>query len=85
MTSLSPFGLRWRPVVALRLGAWTDPDHRIRVVGGDDFLRAILPPGDDEIHYAVGVGLAFQTVQIDLAVDFSDLVDTASLSAIYSF
>jgi hypothetical protein len=34
---------------------------------------------------AVGVGLAFKSFQIDLAADFSDLVDTVSLSAIYSF
>jgi hypothetical protein len=44
-----------------------------------------LPPGEDELHLAVGVGLAFKDFQVDLGVDFSDLVDTASLSVIYSF
>ncbi len=34
---------------------------------------------------SMGFGVAFDTLQLDLAVDFSDLVDTASLSAIYSF
>ena len=38
---------------------------------------------DDQIHYTAGVGLAFETFQIDLAADVSDLVDTASISAVY--
>jgi hypothetical protein len=33
----------------------------------------------------MGVGVAFKSFQIDLAADFSDLVDTIALSAIYSF
>jgi hypothetical protein len=48
--------------------------------------RGSIPTiGSDEVHYAVGLGLAFWTFQLDLAVDFSDLVDTVSLSAIYQF
>ncbi len=75
--------LRSRPIVALRLGAWLDPDHRIQVTRGNVFQQAILPPGDDQIHYTAGVGLAFETFQVDLAADISDLVDTASISAVY--
>jgi hypothetical protein len=37
------------------------------------------------MHYAGGVGLAFKRFQIDFGIDFSDQVDTASISAIYSF
>jgi hypothetical protein len=37
------------------------------------------------MHYAAGVGLAFERFQIDFASDLSALVDTASISAIYSF
>ena len=74
-----------RPVVALRLGVWLDPDHRIRATEGDDLFRAFLSPGSDELHYAFGVGAAFERFQIDLGADFSDLRDTISLSAIYSF
>ncbi len=73
------------PVVAVRLGAWLDPDHRIRATGGDLLQRTVFRPGDDELHLAAGLGLAFRTFQIDLGVDFSDLVDTASVSMIYSF
>ena len=47
--------------------------------------QALLPPGEDEIHLAFGLGLAFESFQLDLGVDLSDHVDTASLSAIYSF
>ena len=78
--------LRSKPLIAIRLGAWLDPDHRIRIGGERSaFDRAIFQPGDDEVHVSAGVGLVFERFQVDLAVDFSDLVDTASLSAIYHF
>lgn len=73
------------PVLALRAGVWLDPDHRFRSISSDPEHRALFQPGDDEIHVALGLGLAFGSFQIDLAADFSDLVDTFSLSAIYSF
>ena len=37
------------------------------------------------MHYAAGLGVAMERFQIDLAADFSDGVDTVSLSAIYNF
>ncbi len=79
-----------QPIVALRLGGWLDPDHLFRFVGGDDSIedtlsRAIQPGGEDELHLSAGVGVAFRRFQVDLAVDLSDLRDTASISAIYSF
>ncbi|MDH3255222.1 MAG: outer membrane protein transport protein, partial [Acidobacteriota bacterium] len=73
------------PVVALRVGAWLDPEHRVRYGGIDYVARAVLQPGSDELHLAVGFGVAFARFQIDVGVDRSDLVDTASVSAIYSF
>ena len=73
------------PVLAIRAGVWRDPDHRFRSISTDPEHRALFQPGEDEIHVAVGLGLAFRSFQIDLAADFSDLVDTFSLSAIYSF
>ncbi len=84
-------GVEWvfptqAPVLALRVGAWLDPDHRFRFAEDTSALdRAIFRGGDDELHFAFGAGVAFDNFQIDAAVDFSDLVDTASLSAIYSF
>ena len=79
--------LRATPVVALRAGAWLDPDHRIGVDPGraDPFQQALFPGGDDELHLAAGLGLAFRTYQIDLAVDFSELADTAAVSVIWQF
>ncbi len=73
------------PVIALRCGAWLDPDHRFHSIKPDAEHRALYPPGQDEYHLAAGFGLAFENFQIDLGGDFSDLVDTISLSVIYSF
>ncbi len=87
--------VRSRPLVAVRLGAWYDPDHRPRFTG--DFrpsggsrqlnllAAAAFPGGDDEMHYAAGFGLAFAGYQIDVGVDFSELVDTVAASMIYNF
>lgn len=75
---------RPKTMVALRFGAWLDPDHRFRATNDDPLTRALAPPGQDEMHYAAGVGVAFEPFQIDFGVDLSDRVDTASISAIYT-
>jgi hypothetical protein len=77
--------LRSTPVIALRIGAWLDPDHQIRAITDDPLLRALLPRGDDQMHYTAGFGVALSGFQLDLGVDFADQVDTVSLSAVYSF
>jgi long-subunit fatty acid transport protein len=77
--------LRSKPIVAVRLGAWLDPDHQIRATTDDPFVQALLPRGDDEMHYTAGLGVALQSFQIDLGVDIADRVDTASVSVVYSF
>ena len=78
--------LNSRPLIALRLGAWLDPDHRIRNTNvNDPVSRAILQQGDDEIHLSVGVGVALKFLQLDLAVDLSERVDTVAVSAIHAF
>jgi long-subunit fatty acid transport protein len=74
-----------KPVLALRAGVWVDPDHRFHSTSSDPEHQALFQPGEDEVHLAIGMGLAFSSFQIDIAADFSDLVDTFSLSAIYSF
>ena len=73
------------PIIALRLGTWLEPDHQMRATSGAPVVRALLPRGDDEMHYTTGLGVAMQRFQIDLGMDFADRVDTVSLSAIYSF
>ena len=74
-----------KPVLAIRAGVWLDPDHRFYSTSTDPEHQALFQPGEDEVHFAVGMGMAFESFQIDLAADFSDLVDTFSLSGIYSF
>jgi len=41
--------------------------------------------GRVELLESIGFGLAFERFQVDLGADFSNLVDTVSLSGIYSF
>ena len=73
------------PIVAVRLGAWRDPDHQLRATADEPLIRALLPRGQDQTHYAVGLGLAVKSFQIDVGVDFADRVKTVSVSGIYSF
>jgi len=70
--------LKISPIVALRAGLWKDPDHQIRSEEDDPLERALLPGGNDEVHFSVGAGVAFKNLQWDL-------VDTASLSLIWAF
>jgi len=75
--------------VGVRLGAWLDPDHKVRFAaepGLDVVTRAQAIQflgGDDELHFTAGVGYVFKRFQIDAAVDLSQAVDTLSLSAIF--
>ncbi len=75
------------PVIALRAGVWLDPDHRIAAdpAQADPFERALFRGGDDEVHVAAGLGFAFPTFQVDLAVDLSEPTDTAAVSVIWQF
>jgi long-subunit fatty acid transport protein len=73
------------PVVALRFGVWQDPDHRMRNNSGNPFAEALVPRGQDEVHFSLGLGLATPRFQIDAAVDIADQVNTLSVSAIYNF
>jgi hypothetical protein len=47
--------------------------------------RAVFRRGDDEGHFAFGFELAFRWFQFDLGIDLSEIVNTASASAILSF
>ncbi len=78
--------------IAVRFGTWLDPDHKIAFQGdpGDDenmqILAALFRPGDDEWHYSVGFGFIFGNhFQLDAAADFSDPIDTMSLSGVIRF
>jgi len=76
--------------IALRAGAWRDPDHRIRFKGmpvtDTDFGYATrFRPGKSEMHYSAGLGWVLGSFQIDAAADFSKPVDTLSLSGVFRF
>jgi len=80
----------WRPwlhTTMQQCGTWhpCDPDHQISSRGGNYVADAVLTSGEDHVHVAAGLGLAFERFQLDLAADFSELVDTLSFSLIYSF
>jgi long-subunit fatty acid transport protein len=78
--------VRSAPLISVRGGVWLDPDHRFRAA--DDvppIIQALRPPGDDEIHLAAGVGFVFKRLQLDLGIDHSEMIDTASASLIFSF
>lgn len=77
--------LRPTPAVALRAGVWLEPDHQLRADRESVFIRALRPPGEDETHFAAGVGLAFRHFQIDLAIDLGQMVDTVAASSVFSF
>jgi long-subunit fatty acid transport protein len=64
--------LRTSPIIAFRAGSWIE-------AYGDDFENESLT------HLSAGFGIAARSYQIDLAADFSDEVDTASLSFIYTY
>ena len=73
------------PVIAIRLGAWIDPDHQMYATVDDPYMQAMLPRGDDEWHTTAGIGFATKRFQVDIAADLADRLNTISLSAIYNF
>ena len=77
--------LRSTPVIAVRAGAWLDPDRQLRATTDEPFSRALRPPGEDQVHFTFGAGVAFRSFQIDAGVDLADQVNSFSVSGIYSF
>ena len=85
------FLLQRRTNLALRLGAWYDPDHQLaydfRGQDGDslrpqDRFGFRFAEGGDEIHWTGGLGVAFARLQLDFAFDLSDRADIFSLSTV---
>ena len=72
--------------LAIRGGAWLDPDHRIRFVGSNSARAAqIFRPGEDEWHYTGGAGVTYKMLQIDFGFDRSERVTTTAGSVIVRF
>jgi long-subunit fatty acid transport protein len=72
--------------LAVRFGLWHDPDHKLRYDGLDPGLRASFQGGEDEFHYAGGVGAIFgERFSIDAALDYSERRITTAFSAVFRF
>ena len=87
--------------VSLRAGIWRDPRHSLAYQGnplndpgydpangdfGSFALAAVFGVSKGaQTHGAIGAGIAFKQFQLDFAADFSDLVDTYSVSAVWRF
>lgn len=67
----------------LRAGVWHEPNHSLRFEGRNVGFNAVFQGRGDDLHYTFGAGLLWQRVQLDLAVDLSDRVDTLSLSTVF--
>lgn len=76
-------GLRFP--IAFRLGAWYDPDHRLRVESGPALSQALFFAGEDQVHGTAGLGLTFGGFQVDAALDVSDISTTSTVSASFRF
>ncbi len=76
-----------RSLISARIGAWYDPDHRIRYEGDEQAFQALFRSGRNEIHYAAGLGYISGSgrYQVDAAIDLSARVKTASISAVIRF
>ena len=80
--------------VAVRVGTWLDPDHKMTFEGDpvaldNNFDRGnagLFFEGDDEVHVSAGVGVVIgKSFQIDAAVDVSNLINIVSVSGVYRF
>lgn len=61
-----------RPVLGVRAGIWVEAPS-------NDLAR------EDITHLALGIGIAGEHLQLDVAADLSQVVDTGALSLIYTF
>ena len=48
-------------------------------------LRVLYREGENEIHYAPGVGFVVGNFQIDAAFDFSKRINTIGIATVYRF
>jgi hypothetical protein len=57
----------------------------VRYEGSDPAWAKRYPRGEDRIHGAFGVGLAFSRAQLDFGLDFASGVAALSISGVVSF
>jgi len=72
--------------VAVRAGAYLDPDHDIRYTGDSLFYKLVFPEGDDEIHVTFGCGFVpVENFQIDFAGNVAEDTLEVIVSTVYRF
>jgi len=71
----------------LRLGAWSDPDHRMHYRGDVDNLDVRFNSvEEDQIHGTFGLGMTLGSrVSFDVGIDVADSVTTGALSTVVRF
>jgi hypothetical protein len=67
--------LKMTPIIAVRVGMWTDPDPRPRS----------LVRRDDTVHIAAGLGMVYKRFQLDLGADHSEHGSSTSISMVFTF
>jgi len=79
-------------VLALRGGVWYDPNHQTYFEADPATglpaprWAVLLPKRDGALHVSGGIGFTTNRhLQFDAAVDFSELVDTLSISSVWRF
>jgi hypothetical protein len=75
--------LRWKPVVAFRIGFWREPSRDRNLSIEPDVSDTTT--ADARTHFAFGFGFAFKRFQIDLGADLADDTVIGSLSIVWSF
>jgi long-chain fatty acid transport protein len=72
--------------VVIALGAWRDPDHRIRYTETADLQSLLFRRGEAEYHYSAGAGLSIgRRTAFNVAYDYSSRQRTFSLSGVTRF
>lgn len=72
--------------LALRAGAWRDPDHKVRYTGQNLPQILLFRPGTEEYHYTGGLGFTLgDHFQVDAAADMATSVRTGSVSAVVRY
>lgn len=84
------FGIWREPRHTLRFGVSPDALQDEPTNPNNPRTNAVLngtvfSTGDDELHFSAGLGWAFETFQIDFAIDTSDRQDVFSASGVWRF
>jgi hypothetical protein len=75
--------LRWKPVVAFRMGFWRGSGRRHEISA--DYVEEDFFYSEGQTHVAFGFGLAFKSFQIDFGTELYEQAAIGSVSFVLSF